>query len=144
MQVQFEADIMVMRAWLPLDHVTRVPQFEVQQLLDDRYTDREREFFVRWHGFSEEHDTWEPEAAMTLCKELYNAQHPARAVPVFETTSLLSEDDDHKAEAGQVAGQQLVNLAAATEWSAQVPWEVEAVWATRIAKVQSSANDIDL
>ena len=54
----------------------------------NRYSDGKREFKVRWRGYSEKDDTWEPEDAIASCGELlkqYNATHPASTVPVVET-----------------------------------------------------------
>ena len=70
------------------EYTRRSKDFEVQQLLDDRYRDGKREFKVRWRGYSEKDDTWESEEAIASCGELlkqYNATHPASTVPVVET-----------------------------------------------------------
>ena len=37
----------------------------VDRILDTRWTKRKREFKVRWEGYSEDHDTWEPRENLT-------------------------------------------------------------------------------
>ena len=34
--------------------------FVVERILDTRWTNRKREFKIRWSGYAAEHDTWEP------------------------------------------------------------------------------------
>eukprot|EP01047_Picozoa_sp_COSAG01_P031550 COSAG01_NODE_2244_length_8081_cov_4.590829_9_plen_64_part_00 len=36
-------------------------EWEVQEVVDERKVRGNNEFLVRWHGFTEEDDTWEPE-----------------------------------------------------------------------------------
>ena len=44
--------------------------FEVAFILDDRVVDGERQFKVRWAGYGEEEDSWEPEENLENAKEL--------------------------------------------------------------------------
>jgi hypothetical protein len=43
-----------------------VPFYEVERILDHRFVKRgrgmSRQYLVRWAGYKQEHDTWEPEA----------------------------------------------------------------------------------
>jgi hypothetical protein len=49
------------------------PVFEVESILDTRQVKKGRkvcnEYLVKWTGFSQEHNTWEPEAHLDGCKE---------------------------------------------------------------------------
>jgi hypothetical protein len=49
------------------------PVFEVESILDARQVKRGRkvctEYLVKWTGFSQEHNTWEPEAHLDGCKD---------------------------------------------------------------------------
>ena len=42
------------------DPVLDSPSFEVEAILDHRFTDRGYEYLARWKGYSNEHDSWEP------------------------------------------------------------------------------------
>ena len=39
-------------------------EWEVEQILNRRVRQGKTEYYVRWKGFSEAHDSWEPEAHM--------------------------------------------------------------------------------
>lgn len=43
-----------------IDKPAAAEQFEVEGILDHKYIDRQLRFRVRWAGYTEEHDTWEP------------------------------------------------------------------------------------
>jgi len=42
------------------DPVLDSPSFEVEAILDHRYTDHGYEYLARWKGYSKKHDSWEP------------------------------------------------------------------------------------
>jgi hypothetical protein len=44
------------------DPVLDAPSFEVEAILDHRYTDHGYEYLAHWKGYSKEHDSWEPAA----------------------------------------------------------------------------------
>ena len=41
---------------------------EVEQILDERAAADGKEYLVRWRGYDEEEDTWEPEANLAGCR----------------------------------------------------------------------------
>jgi hypothetical protein len=50
------------------------PEFEVEKILADRTRGTQLEFLVKWLGFSQEHNSWEPaEVILENCEELVNA-----------------------------------------------------------------------
>jgi hypothetical protein len=48
-------------------------EFEVERVLDERFSKRRKEFLVRWMGCDAAHDTWEPASNMTNCPLLMQA-----------------------------------------------------------------------
>jgi M-phase phosphoprotein 8 len=57
----------------PLRFEEGAPVFEVEQILDMRLVKRGRktfkEYLVKWAGFTQEHNTYEPESHLEDCKE---------------------------------------------------------------------------
>ena len=56
--------------------VQRIMKFKVVE--DNQKSKKNREFLVRWKGYSAEHDTWEPEDNLTNCPsilEKYKKEH---------------------------------------------------------------------
>ncbi|OBQ27869.1 MAG: hypothetical protein AN485_24265, partial [Anabaena sp. MDT14b] len=67
--------IPVLRAFIPLHHIHRVPvnqlrlvslegnlspdSFEVEKIIDHRGCPKSREYLVKWRNFSKEHNSWE-------------------------------------------------------------------------------------
>jgi hypothetical protein len=50
------------------------PEFEVEKILADRTRGTQLEFLVKWLGFAQEHNSWEPaEVILENCEELVNA-----------------------------------------------------------------------
>jgi hypothetical protein len=45
-------------------------EYEVDKILAHNDIKGKRWFLVKWSGYSEEHNTWEPEKNMTHCKEI--------------------------------------------------------------------------
>jgi hypothetical protein len=53
-------------------------EYEVEAILDERKVGNETQFFVRWAGWSSEHNTWEPIANLTNARDLiaeYRSSH---------------------------------------------------------------------
>lgn len=44
--------------------------FEVHEILNHKFTKRQRKFLVRWKGYDSRHDTWEPETSLNCPKIL--------------------------------------------------------------------------
>jgi Reverse transcriptase (RNA-dependent DNA polymerase)/RNase H-like domain found in reverse transcriptase/Integrase zinc binding domain/Chromo (CHRromatin Organisation MOdifier) domain/Retroviral aspartyl protease len=66
----------------PIRFEEGAPVFEVERVLDMRKVKRGRhtrtEYLVKWFGFSQEHNTWEPETHLEGCQEVL-ADYLARA-----------------------------------------------------------------
>ena len=45
----------------PAGYANSGSEWEVQKVVDERKVRGNNEFLIRWHGFTEEDDTWEPE-----------------------------------------------------------------------------------
>lgn len=52
----------------PID-IDNEEEWEVEQILDHRQRGRENEYYVRWKGFGEAHDSWEPAEHMLHAQE---------------------------------------------------------------------------
>jgi hypothetical protein len=50
------------------------PSFEVDKILDHKYDSRKKKLFllIKWKGYSEEDNTWEPLSNMLSCDERLN------------------------------------------------------------------------
>ena len=54
------------------DQVDGFEEFEVDEILDQRIINGETRFLIRWKGYSELHNSWEPEENLSHCKDLLN------------------------------------------------------------------------
>ena len=46
-------------------------EFEVEAILDSREeTNHKRSYLIKWKGYSEIHNSWEPEENLTNCEEI--------------------------------------------------------------------------
>ena len=45
-------------------------EFEVEQILDAKWFGRTLKFLVKWKGYSDADNTWEPESNLTHCQDL--------------------------------------------------------------------------
>jgi hypothetical protein len=65
------------------------PEWEVEQILGTRRQGNQLQYLVRWKGFSEAHDSWEPLAhinADQLIKEFYHANPQAICIVTYKTS----------------------------------------------------------
>ena len=68
-------------------------QYEVEEILDSRYFRRQFQYYVKWEGFTQAHNTWEPAAALEKDAPLrvaeFHKKHPNAArrvgVKIFAT-----------------------------------------------------------
>jgi reverse transcriptase-like protein/integrase-like protein/chromodomain-containing protein/aspartyl protease len=54
-------------------------EYEVEQILDTRKHNKERQWLIKWKGYGHEENTWEPIKNLTNCQPLlrqYRQQHP--------------------------------------------------------------------
>jgi transposase InsO family protein len=55
-------------------------EFEVEKILAQRGNNHQKEFLVKWLGYDDSENTWEPETNLTNCRQLlaqYRAKHPS-------------------------------------------------------------------
>ena len=55
--------------------VEGIPEYEVEEVLDSRLKKGKLEYLVKWSGYTEDHNTWEPELNLTNSKEAINDFH---------------------------------------------------------------------
>jgi len=53
------------------------PEYEVDRIVDDRVEDNEKQYLIRWKGFTAEDDTWEPVTNLD-CPEIIDAYEEAK------------------------------------------------------------------
>jgi hypothetical protein len=77
----------------PLQWLDGEPLYRVERLLDSREVKKGRkkvtEYLVRWQGYSEDHDTWEPRANLLTCGDLVRDYKKARGIALS-----ASDNDD--------------------------------------------------
>lgn len=44
--------------------------YEVQNIMDHKFTKKQRKFLVHWKGYDSRHDSWEPETSLNCPKVL--------------------------------------------------------------------------
>jgi len=52
-------------------------EYEVDRIVDDRVEDNEKQYLIRWKGFTAEDDTWEPVTNLD-CPEIIDAYEEAK------------------------------------------------------------------
>ena len=55
--------------------VEGIPEYEVEEVLDSRLKREKLEYLVKWSGYTDDHNTWEPELNLTNLKEAINEFH---------------------------------------------------------------------
>ena len=55
--------------------VEGTPEYEVEQVLDSRLKRGKLEYLVKWSGYTDDHNTWEPESNLLNSKETINEFH---------------------------------------------------------------------
>ena len=64
-----------------LDESGHPQDFEVEQVLQKRKFGRETKYLIKWKGWTDSHNTWEPLEHLNNCHELlqqFEQQHPTR------------------------------------------------------------------
>ena len=55
--------------------VEGTPEYEVEEILDSRLKRGKLEYLVKWSGYTDDHNTWEPESNLRNSKESINDFH---------------------------------------------------------------------
>ena len=55
--------------------VEGTPEYEVEEVLDSRLKQGKLEYLVKWSGYTDDHNTWEPESNLENLKESINDFH---------------------------------------------------------------------
>ena len=55
--------------------VEGTPKYEVEEVLDSRLKRGKLEYLVKWSGYTDDHNTWEPESNLENSKESINDFH---------------------------------------------------------------------
>eukprot|EP00301_Raphidiophrys_heterophryoidea_P005649 c12352_g1_i1.p1 GENE.c12352_g1_i1~~c12352_g1_i1.p1 ORF type:complete len:251 (-),score=77.32 c12352_g1_i1:1137-1796(-) len=84
------------------DNSDSEPEFEVEKILDDKKKGKQTHFFIKWKGFPESENSWEPEANLSNCVGIIKAYREAKnktkhvdntaepAPPKIKTAELVS------------------------------------------------------
>jgi len=64
------------------------PKYEVEEITDSRLKRGKLEFLVKWSGYTDDYNTWEPEANCTNSRDIINE--------FYNPTPLLPESSMHK------------------------------------------------
>ena len=59
--------------------VEGTPEYEVEEVLDSRLKRGKLEYLVKWSGYTEDHNTWEPESNLENSKESINDFHKSNS-----------------------------------------------------------------
>ena len=51
------------------------PEYEVEEVLNSRLKKRKLEYLVKWSGYTDDYNTWEPESNLTNSKKVINNFH---------------------------------------------------------------------
>ena len=51
------------------------PKYEVEEVLDSQLKRGKLEYLVKWSGYTDDHNTWEPESNLNNSKEAINDFH---------------------------------------------------------------------
>ena len=55
--------------------VEGTPEYEVEQVLNSRLKQEKLEYLVKWSGYTDDYNTWEPESNLDNSKEVINDFH---------------------------------------------------------------------
>ena len=55
--------------------VEGIPEYEVEEVLDSQLKRGKLKYLVKWSGYTNDHNTWEPELNLTNLKEAINEFH---------------------------------------------------------------------
>lgn len=69
---------------VPLDPETEEPEYEFDKILDSQIIDKKRKYLVKWSGYDDSANTWEP--AKNLPKDAVDEYHEQHPKPIKKPT----------------------------------------------------------
>lgn len=66
-------------------------EFEVEKILDKRIINRKTQYLVKWKGFDEAENTWEPKSNLSKCQQLIKEFEKRKKLTNQKQSTLLAK-----------------------------------------------------